>query len=363
MFRYLEAITSMIALVRLKFTVAWVTTLVTLNSLVTQTRMSHENGFVLRGRLRMVDAPTYPRNEFFTAGTEYPCRARFGAATWKDDAKMVIRGAGLKFADDRRTSPFDVLMNTGELAIFWDARSFVGFMKGTIAGRGKNWTPYLSTHPMAAAGGRDGMRRDPTSIGSMQYNSQTCFGLVDLDGHEYYVRYRLNPLSYAPDGTPTVSDLEHPWFQNPLPDETRHRNYLKDQARDRVKDEPIEFMFQIQPRRKPPGADPEWVSAQYVWDDTANPWHDVAHVVLDEVLDYEEAMRTAFDLTNHPECLPVPLGRSIDDPHSLSNLRIAANLATRARLFSYRVRGIPPQFGDSRRDADWIAVPPMPDPP
>ena len=116
--------------------------------------MSHENGIVTRGRLRIVDDPTFPRNEFFTPGTEFPCRMRFGAATWKDDAKMVIRGAGLKFADDRRTSPLDLLMNSGELAIFWSARTFVGFMKGTIAGRGKNWTPYLSTHPMAAAGGR-----------------------------------------------------------------------------------------------------------------------------------------------------------------------------------------------------------------
>ena len=72
MFRYLEAITSMVALVRLKFTVVWVTALVTLNSLVTQQRISHEKGFVLHGRLRMVDDPTYPRNEFFTAATSTP---------------------------------------------------------------------------------------------------------------------------------------------------------------------------------------------------------------------------------------------------------------------------------------------------
>jgi len=363
MFRFLERINGFIALCRLRFTVVWVTALVTLNSLVTQTRMSHENGFVLRGRMRVVDDPSFPRNEFFTPDTEFPCRMRFGAATWKDDAKMVIRGAGLKLADERRDSPLDLLLNTGELAIFWDARSFVGFMKGTIAGRGKNWTPYLSTHPMAAAGGRDGMRRDPTSIGSLQYNSQTCFGLEDLDGNDYYVRYRLQPLTFPVDGFPGPDDLEHPWFQNPLPDEPRNRNYLKHQACEWLDGDVIEFMLQIQPRRVPPGKDPEWVSAQYVWDDTASPWHDVARITLDEALDYEEAMRTAFDITNHPPCLPVPRGRSIDDPHSLSDLRIGANLATRARLFSYFLRGVPSQFGNSRNDPDWIAVPPMPDPP
>jgi len=363
MFRYLEGVTAALRLLRLKLTVASVASVVTLNSLVTRSRMSHENGIVTRGRLRVVDEPTFPRNEFFTPGAEFACRMRFGAASWKDDAKMVIRGAGLKLADERRTSPLDLLMNSGELAIFWSARTFVGFMKGTIAGRGKNWTPYLAAHPMAAAGGRDGMRRDPTSVGSIVYNSQTCFGLIDVDDTYHYVRYRLVPLSFAPDGTPDADDLEHPWFQNPLPDETRDRNYLKDAVVEQLRDARIEFMLQIQPRRRPPGPDPQWVTAQYVWDETAHPWHDVARIELDEALDYEESMRTAFQLTNHTPCLPVPLGRSIDDPHTLSNLRIATDWAMRARLFSYRLRGIPAKFGDSRRDPDWLSAPPMPDPP
>jgi hypothetical protein len=82
-----------------------------------------------------------------------------------------VRLAGLKFADDRDTSPLDLLLNSGSLAIFWSARTFVGFMRGTIAGRGKHWTPYLGQQPMALAGGQDGMRRDPTSIGSIVYLS------------------------------------------------------------------------------------------------------------------------------------------------------------------------------------------------
>ena len=363
MFKYIEGAVSALKLLQLKFTVVWVTAVLALNSLLTKSRMSHENGIVTRGRLRIVDEPTFPRNEFFTPGTEFPCRMRFGAATWKDDAKMVIRGAGLKLADQRHTSPLDLLLNSGSLAIFWSARTFVGFMRGTIAGRGKNWTPYLGQQPMALAGGQDGMRRDPTSIGSIVYHSQTCFGLVDLDANDYYVRYRLWPLSYEPDGTPTPDDLTHPWFQNPLPDEIRNRNYLKDEARERLAGGTIEFMLQLQARRRPPGADPEWVTAQYVWDDTVHPWHDVAHVVLDEALDYTESMLTGFDLAHHPDCLPLPRGRSIDDPHSLMDLRLAALWTMRARLLSYRLRGMPAEFGDSRHDPDWIAVPPMPDPP
>ncbi|HEY5874202.1 MAG TPA: hypothetical protein VIT64_02830, partial [Ilumatobacteraceae bacterium] len=148
MFKYLEGAVRALKLLQLKFTVVWVTALLALNSFVTKSRMSHENGIVTRGKLRIVAEPTVPRNEFFTPGTEFPCRMRFGAATWKDDAKMVIRGAGLKLADQRQTSPLDLLLNSGSLAIFWSARTFIGFMRGTMAGRGKNWTPYLGQHPM-----------------------------------------------------------------------------------------------------------------------------------------------------------------------------------------------------------------------
>ena len=52
MFKYLEGAVSALKLLQLKFTVAWVTALLALNSFVTKSRMSHENGIVTRGRLR-----------------------------------------------------------------------------------------------------------------------------------------------------------------------------------------------------------------------------------------------------------------------------------------------------------------------
>ena len=348
----------------LRWTVFWVTTMVTLNSLVSQTRMSHENGIAARGHLRIVDDPKRPSNDFFVPGREYACRVRFGAATWKDDAKLVIRGAAVKFADTRFESPFDLMMNTGRLAIFWNARTFVGFMKATIAGRGKAWVPYLTKNPMAMVGGRNSLKRDPESVGSLEYNSKTCLGLIDNStGDYYYVRYRLHPLSYEPDGDASETDREHPWFQNPLPDEPRNRNYIKDQMCERLDGDTIEFMLRLQARRKPPGPDPTWVTAEYEWDETETPWCDVAHIVLDEALDYRESQLTWFEMSNHPDSLPVPRGCSIDDPHSLNDLRVASIWARRARLFSYKLRGMPKAFGDSRRDPDWVGLPPMPDPP
>ena len=202
---------------------------------------------------------------------------------------------------------------------------------------------------MALAGGQDGMRRDPTSVGSIVYHSQTCFGLIDLDDNTYYVRYRLWPLSFEPDGTPTPDDLTHPWFQNPLLDETRNRNYLKDEARARLAGATIEFMLQLQARRRPPGSDPPWVTAQYLWDDTVHPWHDVAHIVLDEALDYTESMLTG--VRRPSPGLPSPATWPFDRRSALAHGPAPCrSMAMRARLLSYRLRGMPAEFGDSRRD-------------
>ena len=61
-------------------------------------------------------------------------------------------------------------------------------------------------------------------------------------------------------------------------------------------------------------------------------WHaatDLEGRTVTRVQTWGKAMLTWFDLGNHPESLPVPLGRSIDDPHSLNNLRMAAKWAAK----------------------------------
>ena len=150
------------------------------------------------------------------------------------------------------------------------------------------------------------MRRDPTSIGSIVYHSQTCFGLVDADGEYHYVRYRLQPLSFLPDGTPTPDDMLHPWFQNPLPTETRNRNYLKDAARERlarrhdrvhVADPGRDASRPVRTRRGPP---PSTCGTTRCTRGTT--WRTSCSTRRSTTT---EAMLTVFELTNHPPCLPV----------------------------------------------------------
>ncbi|MEO6571902.1 MAG: hypothetical protein ABIO83_10180, partial [Ilumatobacteraceae bacterium] len=338
---------------------------ITLTSFFKQRRMSHENGITCRGTVRIVDDPTFPPNDFFQPGRTFPCRLRHATVLFKDDAKMTVRGASVKFADDRFTSPFDMLMNTGEVGLFWNARTFMEF--GMMTGKhGKYFVSYLQKYPQALYGGGRSSRRDPESFHDLSFHSQTCFGFVDTAGRYHYCRYRL--IGDRWDGTDSGALdpwwASHNWLQNPLPDEQRSRNYLKDRLIAQLDgDGSLTYRLQIQVRERPPGPEREWVSAEYEWHESVTPWHDLASITLTEALDYEEAMRTWFDLGNHPDSLPIPKGVSLDDPHSLNTLRSAGRWAARARLLSYRLRGMPKKFGDSRLDPDWDPVPPMPDPP
>ena len=340
---------------------------IAMNSLVTKQRMSHENGITCRGTLRIVDNPSFPEHEFFVPGRAFPCRIRHGAASWRDDAKLVVRSASLKFDDCRGASPLDLLMNTGDVPLFWNVRNFFGFMKGTMAGRGKDWLPDLRRNPQALRGGADSVRRDPDSFAGMVYNSQVCFGFVGVDRVYRYVRYRLRPLEFdgTETGAPDADDRAHPWLQNPRQVEQRNRNYLKDELTARLDDghRPVRYMLQMQLRQRPRLGSPDWISSAYPWDEEATPFHDLAVVTTTEALGHEEAQLTWFSLANHPDSLPIPLGRSIDDPHSLNNIRLAGDWARRARLLSYRWRGMPGPIPDSRDSPDWLAAPPMAIPP
>lgn len=352
----------------LAFATFGVTLLVALNSLFGKTRMSHENGITLRGRLRIAADGRMPAHDFFEQGRHFDCRVRHGAASFKDDAMLVVRSASIKFSDTRGKSPMDIMMNTGRMPLFWNARTFMQFMRRSMAGKGKHYVPYLSRHPQAAQGGGDSVRRDPESPHKLIYQTQTTFGFIGRDKVLRYARYRLVPLPFEEpeSGSPDEQDRHHAWLQNPLADETRHRNYLKDSTRALLQSgEVMRYRLQIQLRLPPPDdyLQPEWVASSVPWDLGLFPYMDLAELEVVEALSHKEGMLTWFDIAHHPKTLPVPKARSIDDAHSLNHLRIASVWAVRARLLSYLLTGTPKAFPDSRQAKDWQGVPPLAKPP
>jgi len=356
---------------QLAVTVAAFTAMITIGSFKNKRRMSHENGITLRGKVRVIENKNIPPNRFFHPGREFDCRLRHGTVLFRDDAKMTVRSASIKFADEPFHAPFDMLMNTGEVGLFWNGKTFIDFARMTNR-HGKFFVPYLQKYPQALYGGGRSSRRNPDSFADLSYHSQTCFGYVAVDGTYYYVRYRLIGMDWEKQIAEKGKEsgaldqwwADHNWLQNPYPDEPRSRNYLKDEMAGRLEgDGTVEYRLQVQLRERPPGRERQWVSAKYEWYEDVVPWEDIAIVTLTDECSYEEGMLTWFDLENHPEELPVPMGVSLEDPHSLNNFRKAGKWAARARLLSYRLKGMPKQFGDSRHEPDWEPVPPMPNPP
>ena len=201
----------------------------------------------------------------------------------------------------RYDSPFDLMMNTGDMPLFWNARTFVGFMWVTLKGRGKQFVSFLKAHPLARVGGGGAVRRNPESFGGMVYNTKTTTGFIGRDGVLRYARYRLQPADFDgnEDGAPDDFDRDHPWLQNPRRDETRDRNYLKKATRQQVNEEgkPLRYTLLLQLRDPPQGIRrPEWISSAVVWDEETFPFVPIADVVLDRALNYEESMLTWFDL-------------------------------------------------------------------
>jgi hypothetical protein len=203
---------------------------VTAHSFLTRNRMSHLFGTCGRGTLRVVDRPAFPRNEFFEPGRVFPCRLRHAAATFDDDAWLLVRSASIKLADTDYDAPLDIEMNTGQTALFSNTVQFVDFGRLSTGERIQRDGWYYRKYPLAWEGVKTGVRRTPRSYSLLHYYTQTCSRFVGLDGIERSMKLRLLPESREPDhGFPTAWDFARPINQHRLPDETRSPTFLRDE--------------------------------------------------------------------------------------------------------------------------------------
>jgi hypothetical protein len=149
--------------------------LIALHSFFTRTRMSHENGIVARGRIRLVDDLAIPENDFFLPGREFACRLRHASVSLMDDAGLFVRAASLKFADADIDSPLDLLMNGGSAAPFWNMHTFAQFMLARVRGGRAHLIPYFQANPRCFENVVSALRLRPDSFASLRYYSQTPF--------------------------------------------------------------------------------------------------------------------------------------------------------------------------------------------
>jgi arachidonate 5-lipoxygenase len=317
-------------------------------------RMTHNNGVVGRGKLRIVENPTFPAHDMFPPGKEYPCRVRHATVPYVDDGVRAVRSGSVKFADERWKSPLDLLMNSGRVTFFWTAYHFLQSAKMRREKGGFAFLEYFQLHPEACRAGREGFRRYPPSFNCMYYSTQTPLGFDARDGKPRYVKFRLIPGDRGPDtGIPDPATVETPEQLSDFrsyPNDAG-RNYLKNEYKARVAAGPVKYILQLQLHDVRPDDPPDVLNSNIPWDEATHPWHDLAEVTVTEVLSYKEAVLTSYSVANLPPAIRLLPAKSIHDFNSINYMRAREGLARWTRTFMIALFGLPQEYaGDGPRN-------------
>ncbi len=318
--------------------------------------MSHQNGIVARGSVRIVDDLAIPDTDFFRPGRVFACRLRHASVSLMDDAGLFVRGASLKFADADIDSPLDLLMNGGTASPFWNMATFAHFMWCRMRGGRAHLIPYFQANPRCFENVNVALRLRPSSFTQLHYQSQTPFEFRARDGRLRYCKFRLLPEDRGPEtGLPREEDLATPWFQEARPGETLPPNYLKDEYRERVGRRGATYHLEIQLHEWQAGDRREIViNSLYAWEESTHPWMKLATVHIDAIHEADPyGYRCVFPITNHPDCIRLIAPLSIHDPPSLEYLRVGGAWAHRARLLGMRLFGAPKPVPEVRPSASY----------
>ena len=329
----------------------WAWVLVLFASIPGRKRMSHNNGVAARGTVRVVDRPEFPDHEFFQAGREWTCRVRHASVSYWDDAVIQVRSASIKFSDASYESPLDLELNTGTISLFWTAWNFLEFFvkKSRVDGIACDFVKFYRKYERGLVAAHSGIRKHPETFAQLYYHSQCAQRFVGRDGVLRYVKYRLVPEDRGPEtGLMDPNELTPFWSEDPAPGETRGRHYLKRELEARLSRGPVGFHLQLQLHTPRPDDTPEIFNCNREWDDASHPWLELAHVTLLEALSFEQGNLMRFSLGHAPPSLGNLPAESLDDYNSVVYMRVKSGLAKSARLFSYKVFGMPKQLPDER---------------
>lgn len=319
------------------------------SSLMERRRMSHDNGTTATGRLKIVDAPTFPAHEFLSPGREFQIRLRHASVSYDDDTIIQVRAASLKLADSRYESPLDLEMNTGTISLFWTARNFLEFFSTREMTNGLAFTKFYDKYPLGLQAGKDGIRKYPSTFAQMYYHAQTAQLFLGKDGVRRYVKFRMIPEDRGPEtGLIPMAELENRWLETPAPGETRSQNYLKEEYAARIARGPVRYHLQLQLHVPSPDDSPEILSCSVAWDEATHPFIDVATVEVDTLLSLDENNLMRFSVAHCPDSLGLLPAESIDDYNSINYMRKSSGAAKSSRLFFYKIFGMPKAVPDER---------------
>ncbi|MEZ4266612.1 MAG: catalase [Myxococcota bacterium] len=301
-----------------------------LATLVKSGRATHTRGVVALGTFRVVDAPTFPANGFFTPGRELSVVGRHANVSYADGAALDIRGCALGFSErgGSQERVLDLVMNSGPVT-FSTAKVFWRFARASAPRRGKEESvnqqglrEFLEADSEARTQFELSVRRAPESYTGVRYASKLVFRFTTVE-REYYVRFRLLNVGGGPEqGMPSARDLDAPWEQDRLPGQTQAWNYLELEFATRVEAGQAKRMLQMQLREADSALPQSVFDPGREWSEHDCPWHDVGWVDMTEVAGDDVVSKLKFDVGRlPPSTMALFKCKRIDDYHSIGFIR------------------------------------------
>lgn len=317
--------------------------------LMLRQRMSHNNGIAARGTFTFDVDPNIPAHEFLQSGKVLPCQVRHAAATFYDDAMSVIRSLSIKMSDQSFKSPWDMNLNTGSISLFWNAASFLKLAALRKQKYGIEYAELYKNYPIAKQGAIETMRRNPKSFSDLTYYAKTPYQFVGLDGKQRYAKYRAIPFNPDTEETGIIGERERlePENQRIIPGEKRSRNYLKNELVRRLTRGPVKYVYQIQLRDAEPDEHQTIFNCCIDWDENDFPWRTIGVIELNAMMDWNESNVLGFGIENMPKGLGIIPATSIYDYNSLNYMRAKTEIARKARLFAYKIVGMPKEIPEN----------------
>ncbi|MDX1958718.1 MAG: hypothetical protein SFU98_09105 [Leptospiraceae bacterium] len=294
-------------------------------------RATHKFGAGASGKIKILNNPNIPANEFFEAGKEFPCKLRHGTVSFEDEAAKDIRSASIKFSLNDEDAPLDLIMNTGDQG-FFNAIEFWQFTMASV----KNIKP---DEPSSSEGLKElftrdklqsqlfeeGLRRAPSSFSQLYYHTQLINYYKSKDGVIRYAKYRLAPEDKGIEsGLPVGEDAKRPWDQKRFPDEKKENDYLRKEFLDRISKQKIIYHLQVQLRTDDGKSSLDKTSLfrqEVEWEAKDYPWEDLALIILDKGLTLEETEKLQFNVGRQPSSLGIIPADSPEDPRSINHIR------------------------------------------
>ena len=308
--------------------------------LMQRRRPTHPVGVGAIGQFIVLENSKVPKNTFFTKGKTMPIVLRHSNAVGVklldsdefDDASLEIRGCALKFSHDEDESPFDLHLNTGELAGFFNLESFLPFVLQMATFNDASYKEWGRRFPTGIKAGIGGVRRAPDSYCDLYYYSQTCREFHALDGKRRYCKFRLVPYGAGP-GTdvaqepflPNEADQHliattHMMKYRRLPNERRAPDYLREEFRHRIARENVRYRLQIQLYEATPSDSAEVFNPNKAW---GTEFLDIGIVTLHAALPQHVIENTSFGIGRTPACMPLTRPINAQDYNALNWTRAA----------------------------------------